>query len=137
MQSYLKCIERYDRKAKAAFSQQKGYGFILQPIADHHGSKVPSREFRWIGPYIVEKALLNENFIVKKLNPNKTQISHRVRLRKYEPNSILTDNRPEGNLRPTKISSRIIIFISLLVRRILENSPILAETSQFQRVLIV
>ena len=49
--------------------------------------------------YVVEKVLLNENYIVRKLNSNKTQILHRIRLRKYEPNTVLQDIRPEGNLQ--------------------------------------
>ena len=100
MQSYLKYKESYDRKAKAAPLQQNDYCFILQPIADHQGSKIPFREYRWTGPYIVEKVLPNENYIVRKLNSNKTQILHRIRLRKYEPNIVLQDVRPEGNLHP-------------------------------------
>ena len=48
----------------------------------------------------MEKVLPNENYIVRKLNSNKTQILHRIRLRKYEPNTVLQDNRPEGNLQP-------------------------------------
>ena len=81
MQSYLKYKEYYDRKAKAAPLRQNDYCFILQPIADHQGSKIPFREYRWTGPYIVEKVLPNENYIFKKLNSNKTQILHRIRLR--------------------------------------------------------
>ena len=100
MQSYLKYKEYYDRKAKTAPLQQNDYCFILQPIADHQGSKIPFREYRWIGPYVVEKVLPNENYIVRKLNSNKTQILHRIRLRKYEPNTVLQDIRPEGNLQP-------------------------------------
>ena len=100
MQSYLKYKEYYDRKAKAASLKQNDYCFILQPIADHQGSKIPFREYRWTGPYIVEKVLPNENYIVRKLNSNKTQILHRIRLRKYEPNTVLQDVRPEGNLQP-------------------------------------
>ena len=99
-QSYLKYKEYYDRKAKAAPLQQNGYCFILQPIADHQGSKIPFREYQWIGPYVVEKVLPNENYIVSKLNSNKTQILHRIRLCKYEPNTVLLDIRPEGNLQP-------------------------------------
>ena len=45
----------------------------------------------------MEKVLPNENYIVRKLNSNKTQILHRNRLRKYEPNTVLQDIRPEGN----------------------------------------
>ena len=100
MQSYLKYKEYYDRKAKAAPLRQRDYCFILQPIADHQGSKIPFREYRWTGPYVVEKVLPNENYIVRRLNSNKTQILHRIRLRKYEPNTALQDNRPEGNLQP-------------------------------------
>ena len=100
MQSYLKYKEYYDRKAKAAPLRQNDYCFILQPIADHKGSKIPFRDYRWTGPYIVEKVLPNENYIVRKLNSNKTQILHRFRMRKYEPNTVLQDNRREGNLQP-------------------------------------
>ena len=99
MQSYLKYKEYYDRKAKAAPLKLNDYCFILQPIADHQGSKIPFREYRWTGPYIVEKVLPNDNYIVRKLNSNKTQILHRIRLRKYEPNTDLRDIRPEGNLQ--------------------------------------
>ena len=79
---------------------QNDYCFILQPIADHQGSKIPFREFRWTGPYVIDQVLPNENYIVRKLNSNKTQILHRIRLRKYEPNVLLRDERPEGNLQP-------------------------------------
>ena len=100
MQSYLKYKENYDRKAKAAPLMQSDYCFILQPIADHQGSKIPFRDYRWTGPYIVEKVLPNKNYIVRKLNSNKMQIVHRIRLRKCEPNTAIQDNRPEGNLQP-------------------------------------
>ena len=42
----------------------------------------------------------NGNYIVRNFNSNKTQILHRIRLRKYEPNTVLQDIRPEGNLQP-------------------------------------
>ena len=48
----------------------------------------------------MERVLPNENYIVRKLNSNKTQILHRIRLRKYEPHTVLQDIRPEGNLQP-------------------------------------
>ena len=99
MQSYLKYKEYYDRKAKAAPLHQGDYCFILQPLADHQGSKIPFREFRWTRPYIIEKVLPNENYIVRKLNSNKTQILHRIRLRKYTANTDIRDVRPKGNLQ--------------------------------------
>ena len=97
MQSYLKYKDYYDRKTKAARLQQGDYCFILQPLADHQVSKIPFREFRWIEPYVIEKGSPNENYIVRKLTSNKTQILHRTRLRKYTPNKELRDVRPEGN----------------------------------------
>ena len=99
MQSYLKYKEYY---AKAAPLHQGDYCFcfILQPLADHQGSKIPVCEFRWIGPSVIEKVLPNENYIVRKLSSNKTQILHRIRLRNYNPNKELSDVRSEGNLQP-------------------------------------
>ena len=44
--------------------------------------------------------LPKDHYIVRKLNTNKTQILHRIRLRIYEPNTDLQDVRPEGNLQP-------------------------------------
>ena len=99
MQSYLKYKEYYDRKAKAASLLKGDFCFILQPLADHQGSKIPFREFRWIGPYVIEKVLPNDNYIVRKLSSNKTQILHRIRLRKYTPNTSPQDIRPEGYLQ--------------------------------------
>ena len=92
MQSYIKYKRYYDKKAK-----ERDYCFILQPKADHQGSKIPFRDFRWIGPYKVEKVLPNNNYIVRKINTNKTQILHRIRLRKYNP-----EKPPEGNYQETQ-----------------------------------
>ena len=74
MQSCSKNREYYDRKAKSAPLKQNDYCFILQPIADHQGSKIPFREYRWTGPYIVERVLPNENNVVRKLNSNEILI---------------------------------------------------------------
>ena len=43
----------------------------------------------------MEKVLPNNNFIVRKLNTNKTQILHRIRLRKYNPEKPPEDNHQE------------------------------------------
>ena len=59
--------------------------YILQPKADHQGSKIPSTDFRWIGPYIVENVLPNNKNVVRKIGTNKTQILHRMRLRQFTP----------------------------------------------------
>ena len=85
MQSYIKYKRYYDKKAKASPLKEKGYCFILQPKADHQVSKIPFHDFRWIGPYLVEKALPNNNYIIRKLNTNKTQTLHRILLRENNP----------------------------------------------------
>ena len=103
MQRYLKYKEYYDQKAKTAPLEKGDFCFLLQChfqlLADHQGSKIPSREFRWIGTYVIEKVLPNENYIVRKLNSNKTQILHCIRLRKDKPNTSLQDFPQEGNLQ--------------------------------------
>ena len=85
------------KKAKASPLKKKDYCFILQPKPDHQGSKIPFRDFRWIGPYLVDKVLPKNNYIVRKLNANKTQSLHSIRLRKYNP-----EKSPEDNYQETQ-----------------------------------
>ena len=106
MQSYIKYKENYDKEAKASPLKEKDYWYILQPKADHQGSKIPFRDFRWIGPYLVEKVLPNNNFIVQKLNTNKTQIPHRIRLRKYNPEKPPEDKYQEAQWQ---IDDKIVV----------------------------
>ena len=94
-QSYIKYKKYYDKKTKPSSLKEKEYCFILQPKADQC-SKIPFRNFRWIGPYLVEKVLPNNNYIVRKLNTNKTQILHRIRLTKYNPEKPPEDNYQEA-----------------------------------------
>ena len=100
MQSYIKYKEYYDRKAKAAPLKENEFCFVLQPKADHQGSKIPFRDYRWVGPFIVQKVLPNENYIVRRLNTKKTQILHRICLKKFVPNQPLEDNFREQRLQP-------------------------------------
>ena len=100
MQSYIKYKEYYDRKAKAAPLKENDYCFVLQPKADHQGSKIPFRDYRWVGPFVIQKVLPIENYIVRRINTNKTQILHRIRLKKFVPNQPLEDNFREQQLQP-------------------------------------
>ena len=99
MQSYLKYKEYYDRKARAAPLQEKDYCFVLQPKADNQGSKIPFRDYRWVGLYIVQKTLPNDNYIIRKINTNKTQILHRIRLKKFIPTKPITDSYQNEQLQ--------------------------------------
>ena len=71
LQSYLKyeyiTIGNYDRKAHASPLKENDFFFVLQPKADHQGSKIPFSDSRWVGPYIIQKALPNDNYIVRVL----------------------------------------------------------------------
>ena len=66
--SHLKCKEYYDRKAKAAPLKENDYCFVLQPRADHQGSIMPFRDYRLVGPFIVQKVEVKLT-----LNANSTQ----------------------------------------------------------------
>ena len=59
--------------------------YILQLKADHQGSKTPFTVFRWIGQYTIEKVLPNNNYLVRKIGTNKTQVLHRMRMRQFTP----------------------------------------------------
>ena len=83
MQAYIKYKAYYDKKANASKLKEADYVYIFQPKADHPGSKIPFTEFRWVGPYIIEKALPNNNYLVRKIGTNKTQLLHRMRMRQF------------------------------------------------------
>ena len=65
--------------------KEADYVYILQPKVDHQGSKIPFTEFRCIGPYIIEKVLPNNNYLVRKIGTNKTQVLHQMRIRQFAP----------------------------------------------------
>ena len=52
---------------------------------DHQWSKIAFTEFRWVGPYIIEKVLPNKNYLVRKTGRNKTRVLHRMRMRQFTP----------------------------------------------------
>ena len=85
MQAYIKYKAYYDQKANASKLKEADYVYILQPKVDHQRSKIPVTEFRWMGPYIVEKVLPNNNYLVRKIGTDKTQVLHRMRMRQFTP----------------------------------------------------
>ena len=100
MQSHIKFKEYYDRKAKAAPLKESGYCFVLQQKTDRQGSKIRFRDYRWVGQLMVQKVLPNENYIVRRLNTNKTRILRRIRPKKFVPNQPLVDNFREERVQP-------------------------------------
>ena len=85
MQAYIRNKAYYDKKAQASKHKEAEYVYILQPKADHQSSKIPFEEFHWIGPYIIEKVLPNNNYLVRKIRTNKTQVLHQMRMRQFTP----------------------------------------------------
>ena len=61
---------------------------------------MPFRAYRWIGPYVIEIVLPNDNYIVRCLNTNKTQILHCIRLQKCVHKTPLQDNNNDEELQP-------------------------------------
>ena len=57
--------------------------------------KIPFTDFRWIGPYIIEKVLPNNIYLVRKSGTNKTQVLHRMRMRQFTP------RQPPADIRNT------------------------------------
>ena len=91
MQAYIKYKAYYDEKANASKPKEQQYLYVLQPKAYHQGSKFPSTDFRCTGPYIFEKALPNNNYLVRKLETNKTQVLHCMRLQLFTPRQPIPD----------------------------------------------
>ena len=81
------------KKANASKLKELDYVYVLQPKADHQGSKIPFTEFRWIGPYVIGKVLPNKNYLVRKIGTNKTQVLHRMRMRQFTPHQPPADIR--------------------------------------------
>ena len=91
VQAYMKYKAYYDKKANASKLKQFDCVYILQPKADHQGSKIPFTDFWWIEPYIIEKVLPNNTYVVRKIGTNKTQILHRLRLRQFTSRQPIPD----------------------------------------------
>ena len=85
MQAYIKYKVYYDRKVNAWKLKEADYVYVLQPKADHQSSKTAFTEFRWFGPYIIEKKIPNNNYLVREICTNKTQVLHRMRMRQFTP----------------------------------------------------
>ena len=89
--SYIRYKQYYDKKASAHPLAADDYCYALHPQANNQGSQLQVREYLWTGPFVVVKTLPNNNYLIRKLQTNKTQILHRLRL-----NSCPTkDRRPD------------------------------------------
>ena len=106
MQVYIKYKAYYNKRAKASKFKKADYVYILKPKADRRGSKIPFTDFRWIGPYIIEKVSPNNNYSVRKIGTNKTQVLHRMRMRQFTPHQPPADIpvKPQENKSDPEVS---------------------------------
>ena len=81
LHSYIRYKQYYDKKAAAHPLAANDYCYALHPQANNQGSKLPFREFLWTGPFVIVKTLPNNTYPIRKLQANKTQILHRIRLK--------------------------------------------------------
>ena len=123
MQYYIKNKKHYNEKAKASPLKGKDCFFILQPKANHQGSKTPFRDFRWIGPYVVEKVPVNNNYIVRKLNTNKTKS-----YAESASESTILKNRLKRNIRKLNGSLTIISLFHKMIYTPLHGERNLVDT---------
>ena len=126
MQAYIRYKAYYDKKANASKLKEKQFVYVLQPKADHRGSKISFTDFRWIGPYNAEKALPNNTYVVWKLGTNKTQVLHCMRLRSFVPRQPIPDVR--ATAQKWKPDPELIIKHDVLYARACESEY---ETSIF------
>ena len=96
LQSYKRYKQFYDKKAKAHPLHVNEYCYALHPRANTQSTKIPSKEYLWAGPYIVVKVLPNNNYLIRKLQTNHTQILHRFRLKPCPTDKTL----PEKHVLP-------------------------------------
>ena len=57
-------------------------------------------KMKWIGLYRIQKVLSDNNYLIRKINTNKTQCVHRIRLRKYVPHETVPDIHQSHDIFP-------------------------------------
>ena len=93
VQAYIKYKAHYDKKANTSTLKEADYAYVLQPQADHQGSKFRFMQFRWIGQYLFEKMLPINIYFGRIIGTNKTQVLHRKRMRQFTHRQPLPDIR--------------------------------------------
>ena len=91
LHSYIQYKQYYDKKAAAHPLATNDYCYALHPQANTQGSKLPFREDLWTGPFVVVKTFPRNNYLIRKLQTNETQILHRIRLKPCPTKNRLPD----------------------------------------------
>ena len=91
MQTYVRHKHYYDKKASANPLVANDYCYALHRKSHSQSTKLPFRDYLCTGPYIVGKTLPKNNYLIRKLRTNLTQILHRIRLRPFTSSHKLPD----------------------------------------------
>ena len=86
--------------------------YVFQAEAEHEETKIPFPDFWWIGSYVVQKALPNNNYSVRKIGTDKTQGLHRRRLCSFTPRQIIRDAQKKKKLDPEVIIKDDDLYVS-------------------------
>ena len=97
LQAYQKYKRYYDRKAQALPLKVNDFTFLLNPKLTTQSDKINFSDFKWEGPFKVNKVLTNFNYIIMKVGTFRTQCVHRMRLRPFTPNAPIPDIEEDSN----------------------------------------
>ena len=78
-------------KTNASKLRKRDSLYVLQPKANHRGSKILLRGFRWTCAFYVEKLLPNNKYLIRKVETDKTRVIHRMILRSFTPREPILD----------------------------------------------
>ena len=91
MNAYIKYKVYYDEKTNASKLREAEFCIRLTTESGSSRVKIPFIKFWWIGPYIFENLLPNNNYLVRKIGTNKMQVLCCMRLRQFTPRQPLLD----------------------------------------------
>ena len=81
LHAYIRYKQYYDKEDSAHPLATNDYCYALHPQTNTQGLKLPFREYLWTGPFVVVKTLPNNKYLIRKLQTNKTQSLHRIRMK--------------------------------------------------------
>ena len=81
LKSFNKYRYYFDRKAKAVPLKVAEYCLLLSPKLSNEHEKFSNMQCKWMALYKVEKVLTRSNYLIRKIETNRTQVVHRVRLK--------------------------------------------------------
>ena len=90
LEAFHKYKTYYDRKAQSSPLKGRDYTFLLNQKLNTQLHKVPFKESMWEGTYKVVRVLTNSNHIIRKNGTLRTQCVHRMRLRPFTPNKLVS-----------------------------------------------